>query len=139
MDSKSHSLRRTFLPILPRCAARFLKTACSAVWALPPPLPSAKKERREKQRTYSQGYFEYQARVIADRKVNPRDDLVSLLVSGEVDGESLNDEEILQESLLILIGGDGLPLRFEDGRWAELPGIPGGMLRWPPLGPVLLG
>lgn len=63
-------------------------------------------ERREKQRTYSQGYFEYQARVIADRKVNPRDDLVSLLVSGEVDGESLNDEEILQESLLILIGGD---------------------------------
>ena len=38
--------------------------------------------------------------------MTPRDDLVSLLVSGEVDGESLNDDEILQESLLILIGGD---------------------------------
>ena len=63
-------------------------------------------ERREKQRSYTQGYFEYQAKVIADRKVNPRDDLVSLLVSGKVDGEGLNDEEILQESLLILIGGD---------------------------------
>ena len=63
-------------------------------------------ERREKQRTYSQGYFEYQAKVIADRRVNPRDDLVTLLTTGEVDGHKLNDEEILQESLLILIGGD---------------------------------
>jgi len=63
-------------------------------------------ERREKQRSYTEGYFAYQAGVIADRKQNPRDDLVSLLVTGEVDGESLNDEQILQESLLILIGGD---------------------------------
>ncbi len=63
-------------------------------------------ERREKQRSYTQGYFEYQAKVIADRKQNPRDDLVSLLVTGEVEGDRLSDEEILQESLLILIGGD---------------------------------
>jgi cytochrome P450 family 142 subfamily A polypeptide 1 len=63
-------------------------------------------ERRAKQSSYTQGYFEYQAKVIADRRVNPRDDLVSMLVTGEVDGHSLNDEEILQESLLILIGGD---------------------------------
>lgn len=63
-------------------------------------------ERREKQRIYSQGYFEYQAKVIADRRVNPRDDLVTLLTTGEVDGHKLNDEEVLQESLLILIGGD---------------------------------
>ena len=32
--------------------------------------------------------------------------LVTLLTTGEVDGHKLNDEEILQESLLILIGGD---------------------------------
>jgi cytochrome P450 family 142 subfamily A polypeptide 1 len=63
-------------------------------------------ERRAKQRSYTEGYFEYQAKVIEDRKRNPRDDLVSLLVTGEVDGERLNDEEILQASLLILIGGD---------------------------------
>jgi cytochrome P450 family 142 subfamily A polypeptide 1 len=63
-------------------------------------------ERRAKQSSYTQGYFEYQAKVIADRRVNPRDDLVSMLVTGEVGGHSLNDEEILQESLLILIGGD---------------------------------
>jgi len=63
-------------------------------------------ERREKQRSYTEGYFTYQAKVIADRRVNPRDDLVTLLTTGEVDGHELNDEEILQESLLILIGGD---------------------------------
>ncbi len=63
-------------------------------------------ERRAKQSSYTQGYFEYQAKVIADRRVNPRDDLVSMLVTGEIGGHSLNDEEILQESLLILIGGD---------------------------------
>jgi cytochrome P450 family 142 subfamily A polypeptide 1 len=63
-------------------------------------------ERRERQRTYSDQYFAYQADVIEDRKTNPRDDLVSLLVHGEIDGDSLADDEILQESLLILIGGD---------------------------------
>jgi len=63
-------------------------------------------ERREKQRSYTEGYFAYQAGVIADRRANPQDDLVSLLVTGEVDGHSLEDMEILQESLLILIGGD---------------------------------
>ncbi|MFK7896316.1 MAG: cytochrome P450 [Myxococcota bacterium] len=63
-------------------------------------------ERRAKQSQYSQEYFAYQAAVIADRKKNPQDDLVSLLVTGKVDGEGLDDMEILQESLLILIGGD---------------------------------
>ena len=63
-------------------------------------------ERRAKQSTYSQEYFAYQAAVIEERKKNPQDDLVSMLVTGDVDGDRLNDEEILQESLLILIGGD---------------------------------
>jgi cytochrome P450 family 142 subfamily A polypeptide 1 len=44
--------------------------------------------------------------VIADRKKQPRDDLVSILVTAELDGDRLSEEEILQESLLILIGGD---------------------------------
>ena len=44
--------------------------------------------------------------VIADRRKNPRNDLVSLLVQGTIDGEGLTDEQLLQESLLILIGGD---------------------------------
>jgi cytochrome P450 family 142 subfamily A polypeptide 1 len=52
-------------------------------------------------------YAEYQTRVISDRRSrSPQEDLVSILVHAEIDGERLDDESILQESLLILIGGD---------------------------------
>ncbi len=62
--------------------------------------------RRERQRQFGAEYFAYQAAVIADRRKNPRNDLVSLLVTSTIDGDALSDEELLQESLLILIGGD---------------------------------
>ena len=51
-------------------------------------------------------YVAYQRRVIADRRANPRDDLVSILVHAEIDGERLSDDELVMETLLILIGGD---------------------------------
>jgi cytochrome P450 family 142 subfamily A polypeptide 1 len=52
-------------------------------------------------------YNDYQRRVVADRRAKPpQDDLVSILVHAELDGERLDDETILSESLLILIGGD---------------------------------
>jgi cytochrome P450 family 142 subfamily A polypeptide 1 len=52
-------------------------------------------------------YFEYARRVIADRRAKPpQEDLMSVLVHAEIDGEKLDDEELLQESLLILVGGD---------------------------------
>ncbi len=51
-------------------------------------------------------YREYQSRVLADRRAHPRDDLVSILVHAQIDGDKLDDEELLMESLLILIGGD---------------------------------
>lgn len=51
-------------------------------------------------------YVAYAAEVIADRKAEPADDLMSILVHAEVDGERLSDEDVIQESLLILIGGD---------------------------------
>jgi cytochrome P450 family 142 subfamily A polypeptide 1 len=51
-------------------------------------------------------YVTYAAEVIADRQVNPRDDLMSILVHAEVDGERLTADDVIQESLLILIGGD---------------------------------
>lgn len=53
------------------------------------------------------GYIAYQREVIADRRVKPpQDDLVSILVHAEIDGERLGDNELLMETLLILIGGD---------------------------------
>ncbi len=44
--------------------------------------------------------------VIADRRREPRDDVINALVHAEVDGEQLDDEELVFETLLILIGGD---------------------------------
>ena len=52
------------------------------------------------------GYNDYAQRVIEDRRGCPRDDLMSILVHAEVDGDRLDDDSILHESLLILIGGD---------------------------------
>ena len=37
---------------------------------------------------------------------NPTDDLFSVLVHAEVDGQRMSDDEIVSETLLILIGGD---------------------------------
>jgi cytochrome P450 family 142 subfamily A polypeptide 1 len=52
-------------------------------------------------------FREFQLGVIADRRSKPpQDDLVSVLCYAEIDGEHLDDESIIQESLLILIGGD---------------------------------
>jgi cytochrome P450 family 142 subfamily A polypeptide 1 len=52
-------------------------------------------------------FREFQLGVIADRRSRPlQDDLVSILCHAEIDGERLDDESIIQESLLILIGGD---------------------------------
>jgi len=52
-------------------------------------------------------FREFQLGVIADRRTRaPQDDLVSILCYAEIDGERLDDESIIQESLLILIGGD---------------------------------
>jgi len=52
-------------------------------------------------------YIQYAQRVIADRRAKPpQDDLMSVLVHAEIDGERLGDDELIQESLLILVGGD---------------------------------
>ena len=52
-------------------------------------------------------YAAYNKDVVADRRRRgPGDDLISVLVHAEIDGHRLDDDELLQESLLILIGGD---------------------------------
>jgi cytochrome P450 family 142 subfamily A polypeptide 1 len=52
------------------------------------------------------GFSEYASGVVADRRSCPRDDLMSALTHATVDGERLDDASLVQESLLILIGGD---------------------------------
>ncbi|MET0727815.1 MAG: cytochrome P450, partial [Acidimicrobiales bacterium] len=52
------------------------------------------------------GFRELQLGVIADRRAAPRDDLISILCAAEIEGDRLDDESIVQETLLLLIGGD---------------------------------
>ena len=93
------------------------------------------------------GFRALQKRVIEERRAEPRDDLISTLCAAEVDGHQLDDESILNETLLLLIGGDettrhvisGGMLAFIDSpeQWAALrddhdllPGAVEEMLRW---------
>jgi cholest-4-en-3-one 26-monooxygenase len=93
------------------------------------------------------GYTAYMADVIADRRAHPADDLTSILVHAEVDGERFDDATLVLETLLILIGGDettrhvitgGLYQLLSDRRhWdalladrSLLPGAIEEMLRW---------
>jgi cholest-4-en-3-one 26-monooxygenase len=54
-------------------------------------------------------YMDFRAfaeEAIARRREEPLGDLMSVLVHAEVDGDRLDDESIIHESLLILVGGD---------------------------------
>ena len=52
------------------------------------------------------GYTEFAMDVIAKRRAEPTEDLFSILVNSEVEGQRMSDDEIVMETLLILIGGD---------------------------------
>jgi cytochrome P450 family 142 subfamily A polypeptide 1 len=92
-------------------------------------------------------YNEFTSNAIQARPAEPTEDLISVLVHSEVDGERLSDDEILQETLLILIGGDETTRHTLSGgteqlvrnrdQWellqqdrSLLPGVIEEMLRW---------
>jgi cytochrome P450 family 142 subfamily A polypeptide 1 len=51
-------------------------------------------------------YATYALDAIATRRQKPSGDLLSTLVHAEIDGHRLDDEALIHESLLILVGGD---------------------------------
>jgi len=65
-------------------------------------------------------YTAYHREVVAERRRCPMDDLVSVLVHAEVDGRQLDDDSLLYESLLILIGGDETTRHVISGGMYEL-------------------
>jgi len=66
-------------------------------------------------------YTGYASNVIADRRRRaPQDDLMSVMVHAEVDGDSLDDDELVQESLLILVGGDETTRHVISGGMGQL-------------------
>src|SRR3954451_5405951 len=68
----------------------------------------------------SEEYKAYAMDVIARRRAEPTDDLMSALVHAEVDGDRLDDEELNFESLLILVGGDETTRHVISGGMYEL-------------------
>ena len=63
-------------------------------------------EMMERTRTASLEYAQYTLGVVRERRSHPTDDLMSALVHAEVGGERLDDEALIHESMLILVGGD---------------------------------
>src|SRR5690349_24957575 len=51
-------------------------------------------------------YTAFTMETIAKRRAEPTDDLFSILVNSQVEGQRMSDDEIVFETLLILIGGD---------------------------------
>ena len=69
-------------------------------------------------------YVAYAHGMIAARRAEPRDDLFSILVHAEVDGEGLSDDDIVFESLLLLIGGDETTRQVTAGGTGAAPAAP---------------
>ncbi len=51
-------------------------------------------------------YAEYMRNIMAERRDSGREDLVSLVIDAEIDGRRLTEEDIIFETMLILVGGD---------------------------------
>ena len=66
-------------------------------------------------------YVEYITQVIGDRRrTGATDDLIGLLVQAEIDGDRLDEDSLVHESLLILVGGDETTRHVISGGMAEL-------------------
>jgi len=67
------------------------------------------------------GYSDYIHPVLEERRVSGNtDDLVGVLCHAEIEGDSLDDESLVQETLLILIGGDETTRHVISGGVEEL-------------------
>jgi cytochrome P450 family 142 subfamily A polypeptide 1 len=51
-------------------------------------------------------YAEYIMKIVEQRRGGPGEDLVSLVVNTDVEGERLSDTDLIMETMLVLVGGD---------------------------------
>jgi cytochrome P450 family 142 subfamily A polypeptide 1 len=108
------------LGVAPEDRARLLEWSDTLLSAL-----TGDPDRLDSAATAFTDYTAFALDTIADRRARPREDLVSTLVHAEVDGDRLTDEEILHESLLILIGGDETTRHVISGGMYQLLTVPG--------------
>ena len=50
--------------------------------------------------------YEYFQKLIGERRIEPRDDLLSVLAGAEIDGDRLTDEDLLNFAFLLLVAGN---------------------------------
>jgi cytochrome P450 family 142 subfamily A polypeptide 1 len=51
-------------------------------------------------------YYDYITTVLEERRTEPGDDLVSTLIHSEINGESMSEQQIIGNALLLLVGGN---------------------------------
>ncbi len=104
-------------------------------------------EVREKVGPAVVAYADYILKIIEQRRDGRAEDLVSLVVNAEWEGERLNDTDLIMETMLVLVGGDETTRHVMSGgfealmrnraQWDDLradrsllPGAIEEMLRW---------
>ena len=93
------------LGVLPEDRGMLLKWSDDLVTGLSSHIDPAGMEAQAVMNAFA-AYTEFTMGIIAKRRVEPTDDLFSILVNAEVEGQRMSDDEIVMETLLILIGGD---------------------------------
>ncbi|WP_406813414.1 cytochrome P450 [Mycobacterium sp. M23085] len=105
------------LGVRPEQRAMFLKWSDDLVTSL-----SSRMAEQDLETTMNAflAFNEYTRGIIEQRRATPTDDLISVLVHGVMDGERLTDDEIIQDALLILVGGDETSRHTLSGGTAQL-------------------
>jgi cytochrome P450 family 142 subfamily A polypeptide 1 len=93
------------LGVLPEDRGMLLKWSDDLVTGLSSHIDPAGMEAQAVMNAFA-AYTEFTMAIIAKRRAEPTDDLFSILVNAEVEGQRMSDDEIVMETLLILIGGD---------------------------------
>jgi cholest-4-en-3-one 26-monooxygenase len=93
------------LGVLPEDRSMLLKWSDDLVTGLSSHIDPASMEAQAVMNAFA-AYTEFTMGIIAKRRAEPTDDLFSILVNSEVEGQRMSDDEIVMETLLILIGGD---------------------------------
>lgn len=73
----------------------------------------------------ARAFHDYMVPVIEDRRIRPGDDILSLLATGDVDGESLTDEQIMSFMLLLFPAGADTTWLGIGSMMAAVLGTPG--------------
>ncbi|BBY33121.1 cytochrome P450 [Mycolicibacter minnesotensis] len=107
------------LGVLPEQRGMLLKWSDDLVCGLSSHLDPASATFQAVMEAFS-AYTAFTMDLIGRRRAEPADDLFSILVNAEVDGQRMSDDEIVFETLLILIGGDETTRHTLSGGTAQL-------------------